>query len=254
MLEQTVASKLSRLIAEDPQLRQTAVEIGIIDRQRPGDQIAPGATPLEVARRFIERTVETRPSVLGSLGLNAIDLLSWDVAFDRGADRSAGKTAHLTVVFTDLEGFTRYTAEHGDAVSLSLLADHHRTALPIIRSWGGRVVKRLGDGLMLVFTDPGRAVLAAVELVAAEPAPLRLRVGGHTGEAVVTGDDVLGHVVNIAARVTDQATGGQALITADLHDAVGALADIRFTGPSVRSVKGIDEPISVYLVERCPMP
>lgn len=85
-------------------------------------------------------------------------------------------------------------------------------------------MKRLGDGLMLAFADPDHAVRAAVELVAAVPAPLRLRGGWHLGHAVVTSDDVLGHVVNIAARVTD----------------------VGFTGPTTLALKGIDQPISVY--------
>ncbi len=73
--------------------------------------------------------------MLGSLGLSALDMLAWDVSWNRGADRRAGKTALLTIVFTDLEGFTRYTAEQGDHAALSLLAEHHRAVLPIIRTW-----------------------------------------------------------------------------------------------------------------------
>ena len=61
------------------------------------------------------------------------------------------------------------------------------------------MVKRLGDGLLLTFPTAESAVLACLELVDADPTPLRLRAGAHTGEVVVLRDDVLGHVVNVAS-------------------------------------------------------
>ena len=109
----------------------------------------------------------------------------------------------MTIVFTDLEGFTRFTADHGDDAAIALLDDHHKLVGPIVRSRGGRIVKRLGDGLMLLFPAGEAAVLAALELQETAPDPLRLRAGVHLGEAVVTRDDVMGHVVNVAARVTE---------------------------------------------------
>ena len=83
----------------------------------------------------------------------------------------------MCIVFTDLEGFTPFTAAHGDAAAQELVAEHHRTVGPIVRSRGGRIVKRLGDGLMLSFPSPESAVLGALELVDDPPAPLRLRAG-----------------------------------------------------------------------------
>jgi adenylate cyclase len=148
-------------------------------------------------------------------------------------------------MFTDLEGFTRFTAVQGDEAASDLLSAHHRTVGPIIRSRGGRTVKRLGDGLLLTFPGPEAAILAALELVAAEPGPLRLRAGLHVGEVMVLVDDVIGHVVNIAARVTELARGGQVLVTADARAAVSDLPTVAFTRTRQRHFKGLDEPVGV---------
>ena len=104
----------------------------------------------------------------------------------------------LTVAFTDLADFTTFTEAEGDDAASRLLIGHHRESATIVRSRGGRVLKRLGDGLMLTFPEPEAAVLACLEL--REAAPLQLRAGIHGGQVLVTGEDVVGHVVNLAAR------------------------------------------------------
>ena len=100
------------------------------------------------------------------------------------------------------------------------------------------------DGLMLSFLTPESAVLAAVELLTIDPDPLRLRVGIHQGEALVVRDDVVGHVVNVAARITEQAGGGVALVSVDVRDAVGELPGVAFARARRLRLKGVD-PISV---------
>ena len=118
-----------------------------------------------------------------------------------------------------------------------------------MRSRGGRVLKRLGDGLMLTFPEPEAAVLACLEL--GEAAPLRLRAGIHGGKVLVTGDDdVIGHVVNLAARVTESAAGGELVVTDHVRTAVGDLRGVAFDGPYRRSFKGIEVEVPVYLVSR----
>ncbi|PZS19735.1 MAG: hypothetical protein DLM57_03360, partial [Pseudonocardiales bacterium] len=208
------------------------------------------APPLEVLRRVVERTVERYPSALASVGLNALQLLSWDLFWDRGLARGGrDKVSEATVVFTDLEGFTHYTSSHGDDAALGLLAEHRRLAAPIVRRWGGRIVKHLGDGLMLAFPSAQAAIRAALELLASAPAPLRLRAGLHTGEVVVTADDLIGNVVNVAARVTALAKGGQVLATADTLAAAGELPGVRVLRPRRRALKGVADRITVSRVE-----
>ncbi len=248
-----LSERLARLLADDPALLGAALEVGLVDRQwleDPGQRPLSSVPRLEVVRRFMERAAERRPSTLAAVGLNAVQMLSWDVSWARGVDGDDATSAEMTVVFTDLEGFTPFTAEYGDEAALMLLAEHHRASTPIVRRWGGRVVKRLGDGLMLVFADPESAVAAAIEMVPTVPAPLRLRAGIHVGQAMVTADDLIGHVVNIAARVTDQAAGGQVLITDQVRQAVGDIDDVTFTPLPIPVLKGVDEHVSIYIAER----
>ncbi len=156
--------------------------------------------------------------------------------------------AELTVAFTDLEDFTSYTEAEGDDVASRLLIGHHRESAAIVRARGGRVLKRLGDGLMLTFPVPEAAVLACLEL--GEAAPLRLRAGIHVGHVIVTSDDVFGHVVNLAARVAGSAAGGQLIVTDHVRAAVGDLPGVAFDGPYQRSFKGIEEKVPVYVTSR----
>src|SRR4051794_39722735 len=244
-----LANQVAKVIRRDPELCDTAIEVGIVDRQwldAPGDHPLSTSTTLDVVQRFLERSVERKPSALAAIGLNAIQLLSWE----RTADPTTGLAAEVTIVFTDLEGFTRYTAQQGDEAATALLNDHHRVVGPIVRSRGGKIVKRLGDGLLLSFPSPEAAVLAALELVPSAPEPLRLRAGMHCGEAVVTRDDVIGHVVNVAARVAESAKGGEVAITGSVRDGVGDLSGVRFSRSRRRTFKGVGEAIAVCRVER----
>jgi adenylate cyclase len=198
---------------------------------------------------MLERAVERRPSTLATLGLSAVQLLSTPAGPVRSTEQ--GTTEQRVVMFTDLEGFTRYTAREGDEAAGALLTEHHRAVGPIIRSRGGKVVKRLGDGLLLTFFEPEAAVLAGLELIEAEPGPLKLRAGVHLGEVLVVPDDVIGHVVNVAARVTELARGGQVLLTTDVRDAVGDDLDaVAFSRTRKRSLKGLDAPVGVCRAER----
>jgi adenylate cyclase len=242
------AKQVAKVLRRDPELCDTAVEVGIVDRkwlEEPGDHPLSTSTTLDVVQRFLERSVERKPSALAAIGLNAIQLLSWD----HGADPNTGLATEITIVFTDLEGFTRYTAREGDEAASKLLNEHHRVVGPIVRSRGGKIVKRLGDGLLLSFPSPEAAVFAALELVPAAPEPLRMRAGMHCGEAVVTRDDVIGHVVNVAARVAESAKGGEVAVTGTIRDGVGDLPGVTFSRPRRRTFKGVGETVPVCRVE-----
>jgi adenylate cyclase len=245
-----LAERAAELLRRDPGLADTAIEVGLVDRawlEAPGQRPLRSAPALDVVERFLERSIERRPSVLAAIGLNALQLLSHE---HLGVSDSEAHPTPISIVFTDLEDFTRYTARHGDEAALTLLAEHHRVIGPIVRSRGGKVVKRLGDGLMLSFPSTEAAVFAALELVEVHPPELRLRAGVHTGEAVVTADDLIGHDVNVAARVTASAKGGQALATVAVRHAVGDLPGVTFGRARRRTFKGVDEVVHVCSVQR----
>ncbi len=241
-LRRATSRKAAELIRNDPETEATALEMGLVDRQwldDPEGHAISSGTPTGVLERFLERSVEQRPSRLAALGLSAVQLLS------SGEAQGDGEPQPVAVVFTDLEGFTSFTAEHGDTAASTLIHDHRRAVGPIVRSWHGRVIKQLGDGFLLSFAEPKPGVLAALELLGTDTSPLRLRAGLHVGEAVVSRNDVVGHVVNVAARVTEVAKGGQALATTAVRDAVGGVPGVRFGRARTRHLKGVSDPIGV---------
>lgn len=247
-LQQSISGRLARLIRSDEEWAAQAIDVGVVDRDWLDDPTANPARiapPGEVLLRFLERTAEQRPSVLASLGLSALQAMSL-VRTEIGPGTS--NPTPVTVVFTDLESFSSFTAAQGDDAAATLVGAHNRWVGPVVRSRGGHIVKRLGDGLMLSFPAPEAAVLAAVELVSHDPGPLRVRAGLHLGDAVVTHDDVVGHVVNVAARLTEQATGSQTLASVDVRGAVGELRGVTFGHARRYRLKGLD-PVSACIVK-----
>jgi adenylate cyclase len=116
--------------------------------------------------------------------------------------------------------------EVGDEAGLDMLRAVSGVVEPIIREREGRLVKRLGDGHMAVFATAEDAVLAALEMHAqladVEVCGHRpeLRVGVHTGHPRRLGSDYLGRDVNIAARITDAAKGGELLVSEEVVEQI----------------------------------
>lgn len=246
---------LADVLRKDPEVLSSAIELGLVRREwvdDPTGEPISAASPVEVLQRFLEREVERRPSIISELGLSTLQILS-----SRGEDAEAGgeRPIPMAIVFTDLEGFTTYTEREGDDAAHDLLQRHTLAVGPIVRSRGGKIVKRLGDGLLLTFPGPEAAVLAALELVQESPPPLRMRAGIHWGEAYESRDDVVGHDVNVAARVADVAKGGEVLATVATRNAARVLRGrVEFGRSGRRRVKGLDEPVQVCRVQRVAPP
>ena len=127
----------------------------------------------------------------------------------------------LTVLFTDLVESTRRAAEVGDGRWRSVLGSYLREAAEVVAHHGGTLVKQTGDGVLATFTSPLSAVHAGRELVAAARRfDLEARVGAHTGEVEVVGDDIAGLAVHIAARILDLAEASVFLTSRTVRDLV----------------------------------
>ena len=122
-----------------------------------------------------------------------------------------GPGGRVTLLFTDIAGFTRHAAALGDREAVRLVRRHDAAVLPAVRIHAGRIVKRLGDGVMVAFPSPAAALAAAVTMqrAAARRPPLRLRIGIHAGVARVSAGDLIGHHVNVASRIGDRARAGE---------------------------------------------
>jgi adenylate cyclase len=171
--------------------------------------------------------------------------------------RTAVRTVQGAIMFTDLAGFTEFTAIRGDEAALELLGVQEQLVGGLIEG-RGRVVKELGDGLMLWFDDPCHAVEAALDLQdlfdersAKDDLPLWVRIGVHYGRPARRGSDLVGHDVNVAARVADLAAPGEVLVSEAAAERVSEqMRDCYFEemGPTV--MKGIPDPVGIYRVMR----
>src|SRR5262249_34267534 len=126
----------------------------------------------------------------------------------------------VTIVFTDIVGSTELTNTLGDRAWLEVLRAHNGILLRATTAGGGLVVKGQGDGFMLAFGSARRALATATaiqhEIDAAfkDPrAPIRVRVGIHTGEVVREADDFFGGAVNYCARVASAADGHEVVVS-----------------------------------------
>jgi adenylate cyclase len=161
------------------------------------------------------------------------------------------------VAFTDIVGFTEFTADHGDADALVVL-DLQEQIVRQTLAGAGRIVKTLGDGVMLSFADAliGLATCLVLrdrfEEAATDDAPLWVRMGLHWGCPTARGDDLVGYDVNLAARIVDVAGPGELLVSEHLCAAVddGAVPGLRLEelGPVV--MKGIPGPVGLFRATR----
>lgn len=206
--------------------------------------------PSNALVRSVAEAGADRASVTRELGLGALQV--WQ-ALAEAQGRGRGDV-ELSILFTDLVGYSSWALEAGDEVALELLRDVILATEDAVQEEGGEVIKRLGDGVMAVFDDPAkgvRAALAASSAVAAveadgyEPA---LRTGMHVGRPRRLGGDYLGVDVNVAARVADGAKGNQLLVSGVASDRLEAEG---FELKRVRRfrAKGAPKDLEVYEVQ-----
>lgn len=126
-----------------------------------------------------------------------------------------------TIVFTDIVDSTQRLTEAGDAAWRAVLADHDLRMDALLHRFGGEPVKHTGDGRLVHFARPARAVRFAQAMVgAAQDAGLEVRCGIHTGECEVVTGDLVGIAVHIAARISAQAGPGEVLVSSTVRDLV----------------------------------
>jgi adenylate cyclase len=157
------------------------------------------------------------------------------------------------IVFTDIVGFTQLTDERGDDIALALLERQEkivRAALPDC----SRVVKELGDGLLLWFDDPCEAIDTCLRLqrefeaMSDDDPPLWVRIGMHFGTPRRRGDDIVGRDVNLAARIVDLAAPGEVLCSEAVSDAAHEHGTFEFEDLGPVMVRGIADPVPIKRV------
>lgn len=204
----------------------------------------------QLGRRISELSTD-RPSVMRELGLGTLQV--WE-ALASGGWGEQGET-EVTVVFTDLVRFSDWALGAGDTAATRMLREVDGAITPTFELRGGRVVKRLGDGLMATFLEPAEAVDAILEAgervaeVDVDGERPRMRAGAHHGLPRRVGRDFLGVDVNIAARVAQAAKADELLVSGTVRESLDddryrAKRKLRFRA------KGAPKDLEVYSVTR----
>ncbi|QUH06093.1 adenylate/guanylate cyclase domain-containing protein [Saccharopolyspora erythraea] len=217
---------------------------------RYGDPLSIGGGEVAgVLGRRLAVLAARQPSVLRELGFGALQV--WQAHAE--GEAAADGDQELAVLFTDLAGFSTWTLEVGDDIAVEMLREVGAAIEPLVQR-RGRLVKRLGDGLMAVFpraqdaVEAGLAARDAVERLAVRGHRLRLRAGVHVGRPLELGQDYFGRDVNIAARVAGAAGAGEVLISSSTLDRLDNAGFVLCRRDSFHA-KGVPPGVGVYRVD-----
>jgi adenylate cyclase len=153
----------------------------------------------------------------------------------------------VAIVFADLAGYARLTVERGDEEALAAV-ERFVEAVARTLPADARVIKTLGDEVMVVGPDAGALVRWAVGLRAAiapgDPPP---RIGMHYGDALYRDGDYYGREINQAARVVARAGGGEVLVTRPVVDVAAGFDSVKFERIGEVGLKGFSEPTELFI-------
>jgi adenylate cyclase len=156
-----------------------------------------------------------------------------------------------TFLFADLSGFTALTEAHGDEQAADLVDGFCVAVRQLLAAHQAQEVKTIGDALMLRTGDAAAAIRLCIVLdVGAQHGFPLVRVGMHTGPAVERGGDWFGATVNLAARVSAAASGGDALLTAATMAAAGDVEGVELRERGRWTFRNVTEPVQVYAAVR----
>jgi adenylate cyclase len=157
-----------------------------------------------------------------------------------------------TFLFADLAGFTALTEVHGDEEAADVAEEFFRAVRAFLLEYGAQEVKAMGDALMVRVADPECAVrlgLRIVHDVGSSHGFPAVRVGMHTGPAVERNGDWFGATVNLAARTSAAAGGGEVLLTAATAERVRehpGVSDLILHPRGRRELRNIPEPVELF--------
>jgi len=187
-----------------------------------------------------------RPDHIYWLGDNAPQIADLKVNFTtqpagEAQSTSGSRRMLATILFTDVVDSTSRASELGDRAWRELLQAHDATVRREIARFRGTEVRSLGDGFLVLFDGPARAIHCAQAITEAILSlGIQVRAGLHTGEIERTEADVLGIAVHLAARIMDTGSAGDVVISRTVKDLVAG-SGIEFDDAGEYSLKGIEE-------------
>jgi class 3 adenylate cyclase len=176
-----------------------------------------------------------------------------DAGFGQKVDQELLKrfSSEKTIMFTDIVGYSKKAAEKRLLDTVTLLAVHDRTLLPIVRQNSGHLVKKIGDALMVRFDEPNQACQAALEMQKAlvefnrsSPEKILVRIGINTGTVFIRNEDTFGEAVNVASRMESLAKPGRIFLTETTANKLSGAFQTEDCG--LKSIKGYAQPIRVF--------
>ena len=195
-----------------------------------------------------------------------VRLLGSHFAFERrllgpgteGAPAASRLVKLEVVMFTDIQGYSR-RMEQDEKRALALLDVHNAIVRRAVSAHGGREVKTVGDSFLVLFDSAVSAVECAVALqrgllahnrTADEQDRILVRVGIHLGDVVLSGGDVFGDTVNLAARLEGAAEPGGICLSADVFQVVRRKLDLPFVPMGPVALKNIANPPELFALGR----
>ncbi len=152
----------------------------------------------------------------------------------------------VTIVFTDLVGYTTFASREEEDVVRDLILSYHALVREQVSHHGGFEVKQMGDGFMIAFSSAARAVQCTADIQRAIERPdagmthqTQLRAGLNSGDAIREGHDFFGHTVNIASRIADRAAGGQIFASEATRVLAGHVEGVGFQDIGRRRLRGV---------------
>ncbi len=255
-----VATMVSRrrLQAELTEARERieALEADLSAALRP----RPASTVTERAvRRVVRTATKVREHGLTGLLQSSIeDLQQWAATEQQEIVNMADVEGRVTLFFSDIEDSTPLNERLGDETWVRVLAAHDALVRSRVERYRGQVVKTSGDGFMVAFRDAEAACRAAVGVQkdlrrTLDPmlrivAPVKVRIGVHTGAVISRDGDYFGRNVAMAARVGALATGGEVLATSAVLDALDDDAAVELVEMGEVELKGLPGTHVVYRV------
>ncbi|MDT8394010.1 MAG: adenylate/guanylate cyclase domain-containing protein [Bacteroidales bacterium] len=152
------------------------------------------------------------------------------------------------IVFTDIVGYTK-RMEADEEKTMQLLSRQREIVFPLVKEFGGEVIKEIGDGLLMMFHSAYKAVRFAMTLQEKlEGEELIIRAGIHIGDVIFEGGDVFGSAVNIAARIEPLALPGGICISEDVRNQIRNKGDVMAVSIGRKRLKGVNDLLEIYRI------
>ncbi len=159
---------------------------------------------------------------------------------------NAQQTKLAAIVFTDIVGYMQ-KMDSDEMLTMSYLDRQREIVYPIVNEFGGKILKKIGDGLLIMFESAAQAVKATIEIQnQLKDEAFKIRAGVHMGDVIMKDGDVICAAVNIAARIEPQAEPGGICVSEVVHNQIQNKIDIQTVSIGVRELKGVKAPIEIF--------